>query len=335
VKTTPFKLTPKDRVEVLLGDLSSGDLCDARIGERPLEPALFPLDLCEQTIEIAEFRHVARTAVTLLPISLEPPPLSSASTPPGDDTYAPSPTKPLRRRLRPIRYCHRSRVRPLPRASPCPHLLSLQTLADGHQFPRSRWSENLSGCAYICTGGGTSRTGGSMARMERHATGVTAGRGRGPLSPGVYSTLRMVSRAVTQLYDDVLRPSGLRVTQLSILATVALAARRTCEQLEAALAIDRRRLPGASTFWSVIVSSNVCPTTTGGFKAMRLTGKGKTSVGRCAAAVGTGAGPGSSASSGGRHGADAQRRLARLLDVAVVKRRLHRDRSRRLSGRRS
>jgi hypothetical protein len=31
----------------------------------------------------------------------------------------------------------------------------------------------------------------------------------------------MVSRAVTQLYDNVLRPSGLRVTQVSILATIA------------------------------------------------------------------------------------------------------------------
>ncbi len=35
----------------------------------------------------------------------------------------------------------------------------------------------------------------------------------------------MVSRAVTQLYDDVLRPSGLRVTQFSILAAIARAER--------------------------------------------------------------------------------------------------------------
>jgi len=43
------------------------------------------------------------------------------------------------------------------------------------------------------------------------------GRDRERLSPCVCSTLRMVSRAVTQLYDDMLRPSGLRVTQFSIL----------------------------------------------------------------------------------------------------------------------
>jgi hypothetical protein len=32
----------------------------------------------------------------------------------------------------------------------------------------------------------------------------------------------MVTRAVTQLYDEALRPSGLRVTQFSILASIAL-----------------------------------------------------------------------------------------------------------------
>ena len=61
--------------------------------------------------------------------------------------------------------------------------------------------------------------------MEPQATGVTGGRERGLLSPCVCSTLRMVSRAVTQLYDDILRPSGLRVTQFSILATIARSGR--------------------------------------------------------------------------------------------------------------
>ena len=36
---------------------------------------------------------------------------------------------------------------------------------------------------------------------------------RGRLSPCVCNALRMVSRVVTQLYDDILRPSGLRVTR--------------------------------------------------------------------------------------------------------------------------
>jgi DNA-binding MarR family transcriptional regulator len=37
----------------------------------------------------------------------------------------------------------------------------------------------------------------------------------------------MVTRAVTQLYDEALRPSGLRVTQFSILASIARAGAAT------------------------------------------------------------------------------------------------------------
>ena len=73
--------------------------------------------------------------------------------------------------------------------------------------------------------------------MERDATGVMGGREGGPLSPCVCSTLRMVSRAVTQLYDDILRPSGLRVTQFSILAAIARRGEANLRQLERALAI--------------------------------------------------------------------------------------------------
>ena len=78
--------------------------------------------------------------------------------------------------------------------------------------------------------------------MEPQATGVTDGRKPGRLSPCVCSTLRMVSRAVTQLYDDILRPSGLRVTQFSILATMARSGEANLRQLEAGLAIDQTTL---------------------------------------------------------------------------------------------
>jgi pimeloyl-ACP methyl ester carboxylesterase len=50
----------------------------------------------------------------------------------------------------------------------------------------------------------------------------------------------MVSRAVTQLYDDILRPSGLRVTQFSILATIARRGEANLRHLERALAIEVR-----------------------------------------------------------------------------------------------
>jgi DNA-binding MarR family transcriptional regulator len=49
----------------------------------------------------------------------------------------------------------------------------------------------------------------------------------------------MVSRAVTPLYDDVLRPSGLRVTQFSILATIVHLGGANLKQLERRLAIDQ------------------------------------------------------------------------------------------------
>ncbi len=49
----------------------------------------------------------------------------------------------------------------------------------------------------------------------------------------------MASRAVTQLYDDVLRPSGLRATQFGILATIARMGEANLRQLEDTLAIDQ------------------------------------------------------------------------------------------------
>src|SRR5216684_1388632 len=64
----------------------------------------------------------------------------------------------------------------------------------------------------------------------------------GQLSPCVCNTLRMVSRAVTQLYDDVMRPSGLRVTQFSILGTIARTGEANLRQLEDTLAIDQTTL---------------------------------------------------------------------------------------------
>src|SRR5881396_1683983 len=74
--------------------------------------------------------------------------------------------------------------------------------------------------------------------------GATRTKGQDPrlLSPCVCNTLRMVSRAVTQLYDDVLRPSGLRVTQFSILATIARLGEANLRQLEDTLAIDQTTL---------------------------------------------------------------------------------------------
>src|SRR5262249_60246277 len=78
--------------------------------------------------------------------------------------------------------------------------------------------------------------------MYRRAVQFPAGRGPGRLSPCVCNTLRMVTRAVTQLYDDALRSSGLRVTQFSVLATIARRGEANLRQLEEALAADQTTL---------------------------------------------------------------------------------------------
>ncbi len=78
--------------------------------------------------------------------------------------------------------------------------------------------------------------------MNQRRAETTTGRSGGALSPCVCNTLRMVTRVVTQLYDDVLRPSGLRVTQFSMLASIARLGEANLKQLEDALAIDQTTL---------------------------------------------------------------------------------------------
>ncbi len=56
------------------------------------------------------------------------------------------------------------------------------------------------------------------------------------------SNLRMAARAVTQLYDEALRPSGLRATQFNLLVAASLAGGATLSSLGAALAMDRTTL---------------------------------------------------------------------------------------------
>src|SRR5881409_521328 len=114
-----------------------------------------------------------------------------------------------------------------------------------------------------------------MAPMKRDATGVMDGREPGRLSPCVCSTLRMVSRAVTQLYDDILRPSGLRVTQFSILATIARSGEANLRQLEAALAIDQTTLTRSLSLLQRDRVIERMPHPDGRIKAVRLTRKGR------------------------------------------------------------
>jgi DNA-binding MarR family transcriptional regulator len=52
-------------------------------------------------------------------------------------------------------------------------------------------------------------------------------------------SLRKASRAITGLFDDALRPAGLRISQLSILVALALAEEATVSKLAGLLALDR------------------------------------------------------------------------------------------------
>lgn len=54
--------------------------------------------------------------------------------------------------------------------------------------------------------------------------------------------LRRASRALTQLYDDAMAPSGLRVTQFSLLRTLDREGARSMSVLAASLLLDRTAL---------------------------------------------------------------------------------------------
>ncbi len=58
----------------------------------------------------------------------------------------------------------------------------------------------------------------------------------------VCATLRKASRAVTQVFDNALRPSGLRATQLNILGEISGSGEATVTQLTKRLIMDQTTL---------------------------------------------------------------------------------------------
>ena len=63
-----------------------------------------------------------------------------------------------------------------------------------------------------------------------------------PAQACICLSLRKSARAVSQLYDDALRPSGLRATQFSLLVATRMLAPVTVSGLAVALVIDRTTL---------------------------------------------------------------------------------------------
>ncbi|MGH9502314.1 MAG: MarR family winged helix-turn-helix transcriptional regulator [Terriglobales bacterium] len=67
-------------------------------------------------------------------------------------------------------------------------------------------------------------------------------RSRIPKLPCMCGSLRRASRTLTQLYENALRPLGLRATQFTILQALSLAGEVTQNQLGEMLAIDSTTL---------------------------------------------------------------------------------------------
>ena len=76
---------------------------------------------------------------------------------------------------------------------------------------------------------------------------IKAAKGQGTMNIKTVRTcacfnLRKAARAVTQLYDEVLAPSGLRGTQFSVLAVISAAGPATMTDLADTLVMDRTTL---------------------------------------------------------------------------------------------
>src|SRR5437667_1151891 len=155
--------------------------------------------------------------------------------------------------------------------------------------------------------------------MNGRITRPRNGPDRERLSACVCSTLRMVSRAGTQLYDDVLRPSGLRVTQFSILATIARLGEANLRQLESMLAIDQTTLTRSLNLLERDGLIERASHADARIRAMKLTSKGRRAL-AAARPLWARAQDKVLREWGTKAWADAQRRLAHLLYVAVKRR---------------
>jgi DNA-binding MarR family transcriptional regulator len=148
-----------------------------------------------------------------------------------------------------------------------------------------------------------------------------------PRSPCVCNTLRMATRVVTQLYDDTLRPSGLRVTQFSMLAALARRGEANLRQLEEALAIDQTTLTRSMGVLERDGLVERVDTPDRRVKVMRLTAAGRAALAR-ARPLWSRAQDQVLGELGAKGWADARRRLAHLLEVGVRTRSARRARAR-------
>ena len=92
--------------------------------------------------------------------------------------------------------------------------------------------------------------------------------------------LRRTTRAVTQLYDETLRPSGLRITQFTLLVAVGLSEPVPITRLADALSLDRTTL---ARDLKPLAKQGLVKITAGADRRMRkvrLTRQGREAIGR-------------------------------------------------------
>lgn len=128
----------------------------------------------------------------------------------------------------------------------------------------------------------------------------------------VCATLRMAARAVTQHYDNTLRPSGLRATQFNILAAIYGAGEASITRLTKALTMDQTTLTRSLALLKRRGLLETTPQADGRVKSFRLTAKGKKKL-ELAYPLWAGAQERVMAEIGGAEWAKLQRELRRLL----------------------
>lgn len=103
-----------------------------------------------------------------------------------------------------------------------------------------------------------------------------------PALPCACATLRRASRAVTQLYDEALRPAGLRVTQFTLLQVLARIGETTQGDLGEILALDSTTLSRTLSLLEQQGWIRSAPGVDRRQRRLRLTPKGRSKLERAA-----------------------------------------------------
>lgn len=91
----------------------------------------------------------------------------------------------------------------------------------------------------------------------------------------VCATLRKATRSITQLYDNALRPSGIRATQFHTLAEIRAAGEATVTELTRLLLMDQTTLTRSLALLERDGLLKIVPKPDGRLKSVRLSKKGE------------------------------------------------------------